>query len=185
MKRKEFGERWSFIWLVIATIVIVCGAFLISDTLKDKAVEEIVVTVEHFERGSGTAKELKGGRHFDELETGLLINEESLEMLAHIIHGEAGSNWCSDTMQLGVGSVVLNRINDSRFPNSMYEVITQQGQYSCLNTGYKQTPSERAYKNARYLLENGPTLPENVVFQANFTQGNGTYLHEQNMYFCY
>lgn len=180
---KSWGERWSFIWLVIATLVIVLGAFLISDTLKDKAVEEIVITVEHFERGSGTAKELKGGRHFDELETGLLINEGSLEMLAHLIGGEAGADWCSDELQLMVGSVVLNRMADDRFPNDMESVIFQDGQYSTTwNGAYENEPTERTVANARYLLENGPTIPSNVVWQANFPQGT-TYKVVQGVYF--
>ena len=126
-------------------------------------------------------------QHEEVIECGTLLDESKVYMLARLIHGESGSNWCSDTMQLGVGSVVLNRMNSDKFPNTMEEVIFQPGQYSCTRkgSGYWQEPSERAIANARKLLTEGSIFPDNVLFQANFTQGKGTYLHEQNMYFCY
>ncbi len=92
----EFGERWSFIWLVIITLDIVLGAFLISDTLTNKVADEVLVTVETFTSHDVKVTEHKSSEHVEELETGLLINAEELEILARIIHGESGSNWCSD-----------------------------------------------------------------------------------------
>lgn len=50
---------------------------------------------------------------------------------------------------------------------------------------------ERTIENARQLLEHGSVLPENVVFQANFPQGDGTYYEYYDevlgttTYFCY
>ena len=48
-----------------------------------------------------------------------------------------------------------------------------------------QTPNQRAYDNARYVLENGTTIPENVVWQSQSVQGNGIYKNIQGHYFCY
>ena len=168
----EFGERWSFIWLVIITLDIVLGAFLISDTLTNKVADDVLVTVETFTS------------HVEELETGLLINANELEILARIIHGESGSNWCSDKMQLYVGSVFLNRVASEHFPNTFYEVAFQEGQYSCTRkgSGYWETPTERDYANAEYLLINGSQLESNYVWQSNFRQGTDI-IQEQNMYF--
>ena len=108
-------------------------------------------------------------------------------ILAHVINGEAGSNWCKDEMLYGVGSVVLNRVFDKRFPNTVEEVVFQKGQYSCTRAGggYYKEPCERAWKIAWELYENGTTWPKNVVFQAQFEQGDGVYKKIQNMYFCY
>ena len=104
-------------------------------------------------------------------------------MLAHLIGGEAGADWCSDELQLMVGSVVLNRMADDRFPNDMESVIFQDGQYSTTwNGAYENEPTDRTVANARYLLENGPTIPSNVVWQANFPQGK-TYKVVQGVYF--
>lgn len=115
--------------------------------------------------------------------------DDEVEMLARVIYGEAGADWCSDEMQLYVGSVVLNRIKSPYFPDTMEEVIFQTHplQYACtLESGnYWDTPTERCYLNAEKLLTEGSVLPENVIFQAEFTQGDGVYCKEQNMYFCY
>lgn len=112
--------------------------------------------------------------------------DEELELLAHLIFAEAGSNWCSDKMQQYTGSVVLNRIASPLFPNTMYDVIYQSGQYSVVRSGaINKEPNERAYEVAKYLLVNGSVLPETVVFQSQHKQGDGVYEQVQNMYFCY
>lgn len=111
---------------------------------------------------------------------------DNLYLLAHLIGGESGSDWCSDAMQLYVGSVVLNRVNSEYFPNNIHDVIFQDGQYACTWDGnFYREVSDRCFEHAQYLLENGSVLPENVVFQAEFTQGSGVYIIEQNQYFCY
>lgn len=116
----------------------------------------------------------------------VVIDENELEMLAHLINGEAGADWCEDEMLYYVGSVVLNRMNSKDFPNTMEGVIFQKGQYACTWDGnYNRTPSERCYRIAEQLLTYGSVLPENVVFQAEFKQGSGVYEKVQNMYFCY
>ena len=118
--------------------------------------------------------------------------DEDLDLLARLIMAEAGMSWASDELQLYVGSVVLNRMNHPLFPDTLYNVIYATGQYSPTWTGsINNTPSEQAIKNAKYLLENGSVLPDNVVFQANFKQGDGVYLalYDETLgtteYFCY
>ena len=109
-----------------------------------------------------------------------------LYILAHIINGEAGGcEWCSDTMCYYVGSVVLNRVGSDIFPNSISDVAFQSGQYACTWDGnYNKPMLERSWLIAEELLENGSVLPDYVLYQANFSQGN-VYCQEQNMYFCY
>jgi hypothetical protein len=96
-------------------------------------------------------------------------------------------------MQLYVGSVVLNRVNSPNYPNTIKEVIFQAGQYAPAISGaiYGYESSDSTREKAAYLLENGSILPSNVVYQAEFKQGSGTYekipLSWKNgmMYFCY
>ena len=111
--------------------------------------------------------------------------EDELYMLSHLIMGEAGGE--SDKCQLYVGSVVLNRIKSNKYPNTMKGVIFQKGQYSCVRKGgrYYLTPTEQCIKNAKYLLEHGSVLPENVVYQSMFKQGKGVYAIIDGEYFCY
>ena len=51
--------------------------------------------------------------------------EENLYILSHVINGEACG--CSWDMKIGVGSVVINRVHDERFPDSIKDVVFQQG----------------------------------------------------------
>lgn len=104
--------------------------------------------------------------------------------LSHLICGEAeGYGW---DMKISVGSVVLNRVADDRFPDTIAEVIFQPGQYSCTWDGnFYREPSEETIEAAEYLLEHGSQIDESVVWQAEFPQGNGTYDQIGNMYFCY
>lgn len=118
--------------------------------------------------------------------------EEDLDLLARIINAEAGCSWIPDWVQQCVGSVVLNRVKSPRFPNTIPDVIYQPGQYypkgsSTLNL----TPDARTVENARYLLEHGSILPDNVVFQSNLVAGSGIFKSYYDRwlgtttYFCY
>lgn len=111
------------------------------------------------------------------------IDQNELDLLSRLIQAEAGSDWCTDELQRAVGSVVLNRIDDSRYPSTMKEVIYQPGQYSTAKSGkIDQKATDRAKANAEYLLTKGSTLPKEVIFQANFKQGK-VYTEMQGVYF--
>ena len=124
-----------------------------------------------------------------ETETEKPYTEEDLYVLSHIISAEAGN--CSEDMMLSVGSVVLNRVADDRFPGTIEEVVFQQGQYSpTWNGAYYAEPTEAACEVAKTLLEEGPTIDPSVVWQAEFPQGQGVYDTIDSpwgttMYFCY
>ena len=112
--------------------------------------------------------------------------EDELDLLSRLVNAEAGSDWLTDEHQRAVASVVLNRVSDNRFPNTIHSVIYQRGQYACTWNGMiNKMPSQRAVDNARYVLENGVTVPENVIFQAQFKQGKGVWKYIQGHYFCY
>lgn len=122
--------------------------------------------------------------------------EEELEILALIIYQEAGGDACSDDTRLKVGNVFLNRVSSSLFPDTFYEVATQERQYGSLFwTGIKwpdrhtepgeQHAVERAYKIAERLLLGERVLPDNVIWQAEFPQGDGIYCYQDGTYFCY
>ena len=115
--------------------------------------------------------------------------DDDLYVLSHIISAEAGN--CSEDMMLSVGSVVLNRVSDERFPNSISEVVFQEGQYAPTWLGaYYNEPTEAAQKVAKRLLEEGSAIDASVVWQSNFPQGNGIYDTISSpwgtvMYFCF
>ncbi len=84
-----------------------------------------------------------------------------------------GSDHHPDEQLRNVGSVVLNRVADERFPDTLREVIYQPGQYAPAINGTIETaqPTERCYIIAEELLESGSVLPSKVIWQAEFPQG--------------
>lgn len=128
--------------------------------------------------------------------TPLLHTEQELEMLAMVIYQEAGGDACSDECRQMVGEVVLNRVADPRFPDTIYEVISAPYQYGRLHWRFDwperaKNPAEdhavlRAYHIAAKLLTDSVErlLPEDVVFQAEFPQGDKTVAHLDGLYFC-
>ena len=119
-----------------------------------------------------------------------------LDILAAVIHYEAGSDECTDRHQQLVGQVVVNRMNSDEFPDTIYDVVTQQNptQYSTYkkvlrDAGNRDIVSQRCYDNALAVLNGEVECPDNIVWQANFKQGSGVYeeIHTSYSvsYFCY
>ncbi len=118
--------------------------------------------------------------------------QEELDLLARIIYAEVGSTWIPDWVQRMVGSVVLNRVKSSRYPNTIRDVIYQPGQYSpTWNGSISKSPDARTIANARYLLEHGSICPDSVIGQNSIITGSGVYqsYHDSilgtTVYFCY
>ena len=112
------------------------------------------------------------------------VPAEDLELLACVIYQEAGGDACSDLCRFMVGDVVLNRVADSRFPDTIEEVLTQRGQYGTFSKTGVVWPArasnpgeaaavERAYDTARRLLsgEHSELYDAGYVWQAEFIQG--------------
>lgn len=101
------------------------------------------------------------------------VCDDDVDLLARLLTCEMGCSWIADEQQLYVGSVVLNRVASDLFPDTLQEVIYQPGQYAPAISGWIETvqPDERTIENARWLLENGSVLPENVLYQSTVVQG--------------
>ena len=96
--------------------------------------------------------------------------------LALAIQMEAGSDWICDEHQLWVGNVVLNRRDHpTRFRDTIQGVANQPGQYPWAARGVRGPISDRAWANADRLLAGERFMPPNVVYQAQFRQGVGTW----------
>ena len=105
-----------------------------------------------------------------ETETEIQYSEDDLYILSHIISAEAGN--CGEEMLIGCGSVVLNRVADERFPNTIQEVVFQSGQYApTWNGAYYNEPTEEAVEVAKMLLKEGSQYPADVVWQSNEVLG--------------
>ena len=117
------------------------------------------------------------------------IDPAAKELLACVIYQEAGSDLQCDDCRRRVADVVLNRVESELFPNTIYEVLTQQYQYGLyFYTGViwpdrasdpNETEAvERAYRIAEEVLrgEHSDIYGKDYIWQAEFSQGiNTTY----------
>ena len=75
------------------------------------------------------------------------------QLLAEIVWHEAGSSWISQYNKAKVAAGVMNRVSDSRFPGTVYDVLTQRGQF----TGYWPgccSPTQACYDAVDYYFNN-------------------------------
>lgn len=121
-----------------------------------------------------------------------MVSEDDIELLAKLITAEQGyvenyeDEFEYEERAYLCGSVVINRMKSEKFPNTLKEVISQPGQYQCVQNGHiNKEYDEIAWEIAEELLTVGTTVDETLVFQAEFPQGSGTYRKIGNTYFCY
>lgn len=132
--------------------------------------------------------------------------ETEVKELAAVMFGEEEGD---SFMSAGAGSVVLNRVSRSDFPNTVHDVIyeiikTKDATYEqyaprtkrilesvVVGKPISSTLADVEYLPqwyfdlARFLLENGSIFPKNVVYQAHFKQGKGVYYEKNGEFFCY
>lgn len=123
-----------------------------------------------------------------------IYTERELELLAITIYCEAGSDSISDETRRMVGEVVLNRVADERYPDTIAEVLTQRGQYGRFfwtgvvwparaSRSAEAHAVERAYDCARLVFEGERLLPTDTIYQAAHVQGE-IVAQVPGFYFC-
>lgn len=91
------------------------------------------------------------------------ITNEELLLLSKLITGEARGE--SYEGQVAVAAVVINRVKDERFPNSIEDVIYQRNAFSVVNDGsINMSPTESACKAARDALYGLDPTNKSVYF---------------------
>lgn len=95
------------------------------------------------------------------------VDFDDLCLLARLVESEAGNE--SYETKMMVASVVMNRVADSRFPNSIKEVIYQKGQFEVTARKVNgvlmidREPSLDSLRVANDILNKGSILPSNVL----------------------
>lgn len=124
------------------------------------------------------------------------FQNEDLDIMARTLYFEAGSNFISDHCKEMVCAVMRNRVQSTLFNgNTIKEVVYAKGQYQCAKLLYTIDITERPdlIEIAKRVLQGEEVCPDNVVFQANFPQGEGIYeaisessrWYSFTLYFCY
>jgi len=76
------------------------------------------------------------------------FSQNDLQLMAQAVYGEArGEPYVG---QVAIAAVILNRLEDERFPNSVSGVIYQPGAFTCVSDGqFYLTPNDTAKKAVR------------------------------------
>lgn len=94
-----------------------------------------------------------------------VITENERELLARATYLEAGNQ--SMTGQRAVVEVILNRVMDDEFPDSIEEVLYQPGQFTTAPQLVSASPNDEQYRAVDLTLETStPILEPYVLFFA-------------------
>lgn len=111
---------------------------------------------------------------------GEVYDPTDLKWLSHIIHAEAGNQ--SLEGQICVGNVVLNRVADERFPDTVQGVIFSPNQFCPVKSGTVYcTPDADAIAAAKLCLE-GVNLAGESTYFVNPKTGSTAWFREHLTY---
>lgn len=111
-----------------------------------KAAEEAAKIAQNNEVSGSTSSGNSGGGAVNS-GSSVPANTSDVALLAAILFCEAGTNY--DGM-LAVGTVIMNRVSSSRFPNSLRGVIYQAGQFSPASNGRLESALQNGVPNICY-----------------------------------
>jgi spore germination cell wall hydrolase CwlJ-like protein len=92
--------------------------------------------------------------------------QSDLKLLAQLIQSESGNQ--SFEGKLAVGTVVMNRVESDKFPDTIRAVIYQKHQFSVVSDGsINNKPSEESLKAAKKIMEGSRVLESDVLYFYN------------------
>ncbi|MFI3250743.1 MAG: cell wall hydrolase [Eubacteriales bacterium] len=93
-------------------------------------------------------------------------NEEDLFWLSRVVYAESGHEPLSG--QMGVAMVVMKRVEDPRYPDTIHDVLAQNNQFSTYKNGAlaDRTPNESSTIAAKLVLDGG--IVESLVAATHF-----------------
>ena len=113
----------------------------------------------------------------------IFLTQEDADLLARIIWLEARGE-CFEGQQ-AVAEVVFNRMLSDAFPDTLYGVIYEKGQFSTAHRVKEATPSETQYRAIYEALTGTNVLPLDVVFFATSPENDNVWGTIGGHTFCY
>ena len=196
-RRNKTTDDIARLTVLDAAVVVACAFMAVSNARAETLVEPAPIVVATaapaVEAVASPLEEQKAEVTEEIIEEDTAIDvtptytEEDLYYLTHVLTGECQTAPWDE--QIAVGSVVLNRVADPEFPNTIRGVIEDRHygtQYACFYDGnFQRSATQTNVEVAKYLLEHGSQLPTNVIYQSQHRQGSGTHVKINKHYFCY
>lgn len=110
----------------------------------------------------------------------VVYDGDTLYWLSRIINAESGNQPLEG--KIAVGNVVMNRVRDPRFPNTLYDVLFQKNQFTPAASGsiYRE-PNEESVVAAMLVMDGAQVTPNALFFNAagatrSYAARNRTYV---------
>lgn len=112
-----------------------------------------------------------------EYPVGLWLTDQEVQWIAQMIHAEArGEPYLG---QVAVGAVIINRVKSPKFPNTVKDVLFQDGAFQPIRNGtFYQAASEQAYRAALEAL-NGHDPTNGALFFFNPSISKDRFMHSR------
>lgn len=111
------------------------------------------------------------------------VSQDDVKLLARLVYLEARNQ--PEVGQRAVVEVVLNRMLDGRFPNTVHDVIYQKNQFSTAPYISDATPAQEQYDVVNMVLnEITPILDTSTVYFSTFPQTKNITAIINDHYFC-
>lgn len=134
--------------------------------------EKYEARIEELERKARVAEEAQKWKEATDKSRSIVVRTKEIDfddlyLLARLVESEAGNE--SYETKMMVASVVMNRVADSRFPNTIKEVVYQKGQFEVTSRKVNgvlmidREPSLDSLRVANDILNKGSILPSNVL----------------------
>lgn len=93
------------------------------------------------------------------------LSVDDFELMAGIVESERPSGSGNYPGQVWVAQVIWNRVNSNKWPNTVYKVITQSGQFSTWLGGYEtsRNPTDSSREAVVQAFQD-PPIPAGVLF---------------------
>lgn len=104
-------------------------------------------------------------------------DEDDLFWLSRVIYAESGDQ--TITGMIGVGNVVLNRVNSEKFPNTILEVLAQKNQFSTYRSGAlaNRTPNSQSVIAAKLVMDGAVVEGLEIAFYFDGTPNSWAARH--------
>lgn len=124
--------------------------------------------------------------------------QQEWDMFCTVVSSETG--YCNETIQKHVAHTVINRVkhmlsnSNSPFPKTLYRILTQQGQYTCISNYFYGTyrsgmaPGSAGWNNTMRIIKEAWNEPDPInggIGYYNPNMGGLNYWFENNLQFCY
>lgn len=134
--------------------------------------EKYEARIEELEHKASVAEEAQKWKEATDKSRSIVVRTKEIDfddlyLLARLVESEAGNEGYETKMM--VASVVMNRVADSRFPNTIKEVVYQKGQFEVTSRKVDgvlmidREPSLDSLRVANDILNKGSILPSNVL----------------------